>query len=82
MPKEKFHMEFMNAFVSWPEFSAYHVRLKNCIYVDADFHSKRDVIFVRKLTFRIYRMLKPIYLQLPDNIRQALKLRFRKYVFG
>ena len=82
LPKEKFHMEFMNAFVSWPEFSAYHVRLKNCIYVDADFHSKRDVMFVRKLTFRIYRMLKPIYLQLPDNIRQALKLRFRKYVFG
>lgn len=76
LPKDEFQKKYVEALTRGPHFMSGQVKLHNCIYLDPSIY-KTFLARRRKITRRIYSVLRPLYLRLPVSIRMLRKKRFR-----
>lgn len=77
LPRDQFQQKLVNSFVRRPDFSSRHVRLRNCICINALDFSPRRLRFRE----RVYVRLQPLYMKLPHGVRTCLKKALWKFFF-
>lgn len=83
LSREEFRKVFVESFTKRPDFSTFHVKLYNCVYLtEPQFDPEKlyDLPELNGLAF-IYLKLKPFYLKLPLRVRLILKKLFRNMFF-
>jgi len=81
LPKEKFQRNFINSFVERRDFATHYVRLRNCTCLNMPSQNMKGDRHSKTLKERIFQMLKPAYLKLPEPAREKLKALLWNYFF-